>query len=394
MKSLRNYIERNSLMIFLLIVSISAVLNRFITGLSILLETLLFLMAVKIYWNKRYGTKILIYTFLALTGIITSNILRGEFVIGSFLLSITKFILIPIIILNNIQLNSVQKTLDTLYPYFFINIAIVYVRAFYDYTFFGFVEPINFEDFKESYSLGEILWRPSNLAGPIVFSIEIALFLVIQYFKSAKRKTYWILAVSSIMPLIFMQSRSSYLIIILSIISSVLYFKKSGWLTVIVISASVVMFKSEKITESIVALLTLKENSFQSRFQSLFDSIDQFSSYNYLEWLIGKGSGYANLDISNSGSFGIYVENYHMAILHDHGIVIFGIWIIFNTILITWFLGKNSTFIYGITLIGLMLVNSFSSNLSTFPVQIFYWIIITKAFTINYAHKELIHINS
>ena len=382
---------------FALVISISPVLALVHPSLSSALQIFLFLIILIIAYKFKLVKKshflvlLLIVSFIFLQNIISkTNFSQVQ-------LSIFRFVIIPYTILYSFLLSKFynKSFLNTFYLYFLINLLILYYRAFFDFTFFNTIYFDINEKYSDLYSIGRELWRPSNLSSAIVFSIELVLFISIQLFVGKKNKIFKFFILSSIIPLLLMFSRSSWFIISLCLIY---YFFKNKKYFVITFSSTIILYLGSyfSTTSAFIDLITFKESSYASRFSSYSESFNYFVNDSVNKIFFGNGAGYSNLDITNSGSFAMYVENFHLSVLYDYGVFIFLLWIFFNLYSIYLF-KKIKTKIFFLTLSLLMITNFFSSSLSSFPVQIFYQIILlygyghffnfkTKKNT-NYVHK-------
>jgi hypothetical protein len=275
--------------------------------------------------------------------------------------------------------------LNTFYIYFIINIIIVYYRSFFDYTFFGILSSNVFEKFADSYAVGEALWRPSNLSSAIVFSVELVIFLFLQYFSESNRRKLLFISIASIVPILVMQSRSSWVILSLGIIFILLKKKKYFFLSLITLFSTYLLFKFEIILK-VINLFTFNEESYSTRFNSVYGSIQWFVESPLNKILFGNGTGFANYKTPGTDNFGVYVENFHLSILFDQGLLIFIVWILFNIYCLFRFTrNKNSL---SIILFFVLLSNSFSSSLTVFTLQMFYTLIIVIGFNVTKLNKS------
>lgn len=314
--------------------------------------------------------------------------LRG----GSFFslqLSIIKFIILPIIVYYSYLLSDYYRVslLDTFYPYFFLNLTIVYYRAFFDYTFFGIVTVDGMKQFADSYEVGELLWRPSNLSSAIVFSVEVVIFFGLQYFTKGLTKRLMYLGLFSVIPLIVMRSRSSWVILAVLIVYALVN-RGKYFLLLAITTISVYIFWKFDFLSGVIEILTMNEVSFVSRFNSITDSVSIFFDSSLNKIFFGYSTGYSNFILPGYNSFNFYVENFHLSLLFDQGILVFLLWIFYNiySILIFSF-NKIHT---SILLISVLITNSFSSSLTVFTLQMFYILIIVVGFN----WKKIISLNA
>ena len=305
----------------------------------------------------------------------------------NFELSVFKFLIIPCIVYYSYLIAKFYNVnfLNTFYIYFIINIIIVYYRAFFDYSFFGLMSFDAFDKFADSYEVGQILWRPSNLSSAIIFSVELVIFLFLQYFSESNRIKLLFFSIASIVPILAMQSRSSWVILSLGIIFILLKKKKYFFLSLITLFSTYLLYRFEIILK-VINFFTFNEKSFSSRFNSVYDSIQWFVESPINKILFGNGTGFANYKTPGTDNFGVYVENFHLSILFDQGLLIFIVWILFNIYCLYRFTrNKNSL---SIILFFVLLSNSFSSSLTVFTLQIFYTLIIIIGFSVTKLNKS------
>jgi len=330
-----------------------------------------------------YNLKLITNTHLAVIIGVISVLLLQQLVRGGSLFSVQlfvfKFVIIPIVLYYSYLLAQYYNVsfLNTFYPYFFLNIIIVYYRAFFDYTFFGVLSFEGMNQFSDAYSVGKILWRPSNLSSAIVFSVELVIFLALQYFSAVNRKKLMFISILSIVPILVMQSRSSWVILSMLIIYSLMKNRKFVLLSFITLLSSYLFYKL-KIISKVYDLLTMNEASFSSRFNSVIESVPLFFKNTLNRIVFGNGTGFANYKMPGNDSFGVYVENFHLSVLFDQGIIIFVFWILFNIYCLLIF-ALNKTNMSSV-LFFVLLTNCFSSSLTVFTLQMFYTLIIVAGF--------------
>tara|TARA_B110000971_G_scaffold87312_1_gene89704 strand:+ start:4398 stop:5567 length:1170 start_codon:yes stop_codon:yes gene_type:complete len=373
--------------VFAIISSLSPAINVFspisVSNFQIALTILVVIITLKLKLITNTHFIILLCVFSIL---LIQQVFRGGNSFN-FELSVFKFLIIPFIIYYSYLIAKFYKVnfLNTFYIYFIINIIIVYYRSFFDYTFFGILYSNVFEKFADSYVVGEALWRPSNLSSAIVFSVELVIFLFLQYFSESNRRKLLFISIASIVPILVMQSRSSWVILSLGIIFILLKKKKYFFLSLITLFSTYLLFKFEIILK-IINLFTFNEESYSTRFNSVYGSIQWFVESPSNKILFGNGTGFANYKNPGTDNFGVYVENFHLSILFDQGLLIFIVWILFNIYCLFRFTrNKNSL---SIILFFVLLSNSFSSSLTVFTLQMFYTLIIIIGFNVTKLNKS------
>ena len=373
--------------VFAIISSLSPAINVFspisVSNFQIALTILVFIITLKLKLITNTHFIILLCVFSIL---LIQQVFRGGNSFN-FELSVFKFLIIPFIIYYSYLIAKFYKVnfLNTFYIYFIINIIIVYYRSFFDYTFFGILSSNVFEKFADSYAVGEALWRPSNLSSAIVFSVELVIFLFLQYFSESNRRKLLFISIASIVPILVMQSRSSWVILSLGIIFILLKKKKYFFLSLITLFSTYLLLKFEIILK-VINLFTFNEESYSTRFNSVYGSIQWFVESPLNKILFGNGTGFANYKTPGTDNFGVYVENFHLSILFDQGLLIFIVWILFNIYCLFRFTrNKNSL---SIILFFVLLSNSFSSSLTVFTLQMFYTLIIIIGFNVTKLNKS------
>lgn len=373
--------------VFAIISSLSPAINVFspisVSNFQIALTILVVIITLKLKLITNTHFIILLCVFSIL---LIQQVFRGGNSFN-FELSVFKFLIIPCIIYYSYLIAKFYNVnfLNTFYIYFIINIIIVYYRSFFDYTFFGILSSNVFEKFADSYTVGEALWRPSNLSSAIVFSVELVIFLFLQYFSESNRRKLLFISIASIVPILVMQSRSSWVILSLGIIFILLKKKKYFFLSLITLFSTYLLFKFEIILK-VIYLFTFNEESYSTRFNSVYGSIQWFVESPLNKILFGNGTGFANYKTPGTDNFGVYVENFHLSILFDQGLLIFIVWILFNIYCLFRFTrNKNSL---SVILFFVLLSNSFSSSLTVFTLQMFYTLIIIIGFNVTKLNKS------
>ena len=291
--------------VFAIISSLSPAINVFspisVSNFQIALTILVVIITLKLKLITNTHFIILLCVFSIL---LIQQVFRGGNSFN-FELSVFKFLIIPFIIYYSYLIAKFYKVnfLNTFYIYFIINIIIVYYRSFFDYTFFGILSSNVFEKFADSYAVGEALWRPSNLSSAIVFSVELVIFLFLQYFSESNRRKLLFISIASIVPILVMQSRSSWVILSLGIIFILLKKKKYFFLSLITLFSTYLLLKFEIILK-VINLFTFNEESYSTRFNSVYGSIQWFVESPLNKILFGNGTGFANYKTPGTDNFG------------------------------------------------------------------------------------------
>lgn len=360
--------------IYLIIVSTAPIWELFLNDIIIysFYTLIVFLLIFKLYMKK---IKISIYIyyilFMSIYNIMIMVLINSS--INSFILAEYQFILIPLITilsLKNVRIYQVNLT-KLILPYLSICLIIFYYRAFIDYSFFGLVDLYNFDSWSNLYTFGGSNYRPSNLNSPIIFSIELVVYLAIILYEQGFKKITKYLFLLSIVPLILMRSRSSIVILIFTLIvillkkKNVKYFFPVGIGCVIICSLFGNYIGLEEIFK-------FANSSYVGRFNSALTSIESFFDLDLIKILFGNGVGSANYNGINSNGFLFYTENYFVAKLIDTGLI--GL-MIFLVIIILCLLKTKNVQLKTI-FFGLLLVNLIASSMSGYVIKVLFWIIV------------------
>ncbi|WP_299159455.1 hypothetical protein [uncultured Tenacibaculum sp.] len=368
-----------SAMFFALATSLSPVINaNFRSGSYLLIALIILMLSIHLVKDSLIKTKhIVIWALVSV--LILLQVLLVSLSGFQIILSIYRFIVIPFVIYYSFIYSKKNnlKFSQLLVPYFIVNLIIVYYRTVIDYSFFGVVNIYSGTEFEHLFAYGGQSFRPSNLSTPIIFSIELVSFLSFFYYENKKTKMFYFLVIISIIPMIVMGSRSSYVMLFVVICYNLIYHKK----TLKILLSSFVFAFAVVLTgklDDILSIVTLKEHSYTARLGSITQLIDNLGNDNFITILFGKGVGFANMELEPGMGFGVYVENFHLALLYDSGIFIFLFWILFNLTLILFTIFKKRYFELAIIIFGILLVNIFSSNLTGYTVEIIYWLLVFK----------------
>lgn len=300
------------------------------------------------------------------------------FVIGSesivLYLSLYQFVVIPIIVLCSMQLIQLKNESFTrvYFPYFVVNLTIFYIRAFIDYTFFGIALVYNFDKWGHVYSMGGIAYRPSNLNSPIIFSIELATYLGICLYERKFSKRNKILFLTSIIPLLFMRSRSAFVILIFGIIGYIAKNKTWKYTLPIAMVALLAFIVGGTIVGFNDAMSFGRESTIEFRLNSALQTLREFWKLEFLHILFGNGVGSANVLAEGESQFAFYSENYFVAKMVDTGII--GTMLYVG--LITVALVKNKNISMTCLFIGFLAVNFLASSMTGYTVKLMFWVMI------------------
>ncbi len=310
----------------------------------------------------------LIYFILVVLVLLILQLLRNDLNIDSFILGISRFIFLPVLALYAVKdlLKYKVDPFSIFIVYLFINYFVFYMRAFYDYSFFGALDT----------ELNMLTYRPSNLSNPIVFSIEVAIFISLMLRSNVSSAYKIIISVTSIIPLIFMHSRSSYMIIALNYFFLLLYTRRYGTILSSVLLLSVIILIFFYTTGDIPYILTVFDYSggaYGQRFSSMSGTVSLIANMDIIDFLVGFGSGAASQHGASHGMDVIYVENAFISLIVENGIVVLMCYLLslayypFKT-----GLRGDSAYLYMI-LVSIWLINLFAASLTVLSVQLLYW---------------------
>lgn len=379
--------------LFLFCLTNSLIVNTVYYGLNNLLISFIFLFAILdlISDNKKNRFSILFAFLLVLFFFILIQYFYLNIKSFQVQLGIYRLLIIPFMAFYFVYLSRSDGFIIIKYllPVFIFNVLIVYWRVFFDYTFFGLVKIVNFDNISEQFAFGLELWRPSNLESPIVFAIELVSFILLYYYyMGSDKKTrivFSVFVILSVIPLLVMRSRSSFIIIIGSILLNnlghKLNLKKLFYLCTFLF---LLLFLSPFI--DLVSVLSFTDDSYSERSSSLFNTITTFINSPVVNLFFGYGSGHSNFELEENSGFNIYVENYFASFLIDYGLILTLPFVILNL----WYFIRGIFNLRNILFLSfslLILVNLFSSNLSAYSLSFFYWVSIFKLYYSNVKKK-------
>ena len=371
-----------SSMLLALVISLSPIVNNYLlnNGSYILIFFIASILIIHIIKDRLIRTTHLLI-LLSVFFLILIQFLLQSLSITQIMISIYKFILIPFVVYFSFIYSKKKniKFSHILAPYIIINLIIVYYRTFIDYSFFGVINIYEGTNLESLFDVGGLSWRPSNLSSAIIFSIELVSFLALYYYENNKSRMFYFIAIISIIPLIVMRSRSSMIMIFVIILYHLIYKRRVLKIFFASFIFSLVIVLSE-FADSFLEVITLKESSVSGRLGSVTKTINDLLNWDLSSILFGKGAGFANMEIVPGNGFNVYVENFHLSVLYDSGIFVFLFWIIINLYIIIFTIFKKKYFEVSIIILGVLMVNNFSSNLTTFPMIIMYYTLIFVQF--------------
>ncbi len=323
-----------------------------------------------------------IFSFLGLFVLFQYLFLDNEVI--QLQLGLYRLLILPLVAYYSVWLNrrGFFNLIDFLLPVVVICIFVVYWRVFVDYSFFGLISFADSTSVDDLYKFGAEFWRPSSLESPIIFSIELALFVFYYYrentiIKNGNVKSLLFVLIT-IVPFLVMRSRSAFIILLGT---SLLYFFRNDFrfYKLIYVFFFILLISPFFKYIGFDSILFLTDESLSDRSNSLSNSLNGFVASSFKNIILGFGSGHSNFELNENSGFNIYVENYFASFLIDYGFVLTFLFLIFNAYL----------FIVGLISAGnivklsvpfFILVNFFSSNLTAYSLQFLYWLLIFEIY--------------
>lgn len=250
--------------------------------------------------------------------------------------------------------------------YIIPNLLVFYYRVFVDYSFQGI-----FPNFIK----GTIWFRPSSFNSAIIFGIELASYLCILALTCKNKKFQITMLILSIYPLVMMRCRSSYFILILFFIYYLIEQKFYKQLFNVISASFLFLSIYYLLQEKIPYLFTIFNytgGAYDTRFNSMSNSISNFYNQGITAFLFGKGIGTASIFAKTRGYDVVYVENTFLTILYESGIIILSLWIIFNIYVFLKSRINIETRQLTILIISILLTNLISANLTNNTVLLIY----------------------
>jgi len=251
--------------------------------------------------------------------------------------------------------------------YIIPNLLVFYYRAFVDYSFQGIFP---------NFTKGTIWFRPSSFNSAIIFGIELSSYLCILALTCKNKKFLIAMVILSIYPLVMMKCRSSYFILILFFIYYLIEQKFYKQLFNVITASFLFLIIYYILQEKMPYLFTIFSytgGSYGTRFNSIFNSINNFYNQGITAFLFGEGIGTASIFARVRGYDVVYVENAFLTLLYESGIIILSLWIIFNIYVFVKSRVNIETRQLTVLIIGILLTNLFSANLTTNTVLLIYW---------------------
>lgn len=358
---------------FLLIISISP-LVKYLLGVQTLSVFYAFFLvgtiASAIIRDKGRLNKTLIWFGLGAVILLLIQQFVAGFDLNIFALGLVKLLMLPWLgyfIAKELHTKN-YDLFSVLFFYILINLAIFYFRAFFEYTFYGVLDV----------STEEWVYRPSNLASPIIFAIEVVIIISIMYVSDVSKWRKICLLGLIFVPLILMQTRAAMVIFTLMTVAYLIYSKQFGLLVVLHIIGAVVIFLLWILSGEIPYVFTIfsyEGGAYGSRVASVAGTLDIFSEFSVMKTLVGVGSGLASHHGSSFGQEVIYVENGLVSLVVENGLLVF---LIFLGALAYYPLKVRlvgtSGYFY-VLLLAIVAINFFSASLTTLSIQALFWLV-------------------
>lgn len=366
----------DTLAVCLTCISLGSILNQVISNSTtyFVVAIAVIKMATRIFQRKmRKNTLVIsIMTLVALLFLLLFN----QYSTDNFIYGMYELIVLPFLCFDTIKntKNKNRDFIDGYSIYIFVGFIIQFYRVLFDYTFFGLaVNTDIYQNYSSIFMFGSASFRPSSLLSPIIFGIEVVIANYLLILKYGFKKRVCLFAIISAVSLYLMRSRSS--IILLFLLCLILLIKVKGKIKLAFLPLTLVFMISMFVGErfNILEILTFKDESYSIRFSSIENELVKFVNDPVNNIIFGKGIGTANKMIE--GTMEYYVEDFFIALLIDLGITGFLILgaIVLKAIRDSFYCRKAYL---GLLLIGLLVVNLFASNLSSFVIQILFWVII------------------
>jgi hypothetical protein len=344
---------------------VSAVTSEFIYLLSLLVLSLL-VIGRALSLNV-FGEKFFTYASLVLF-VIFFQLLVNDATLNQIILGLFKLLFIPAIAYSAFFYAKKEHldVTDIIRPYIILNIAILYYRAFIDYSFFDIIE-ISDAYYATEGIIKSVFFRPSNLSSPIMFAIELSIYIALLLRQLGLSKGFLIEFSLYIFPLIVMQSRAALAIVAASFICYIFLQRmyKTLFLITIIFFLLFIQFRGEIY---FFTVFDIGGEGYLKRFTSMIHALDSMEGYDMIHILLGKGIGASNMIVVD-GSYKLYVENFYISFINDMGFVIAAMWFLFTITVI--FVTRPNPLIKTALLV-LLLTNVFASNFTAFNVQFFY----------------------
>ena len=380
-------------MSFALIVSTGSVIKVYVSDIVYygILLTIVATLVINVVRDKLI-IKQIYYIMVAIVIYLVLHLIINPFEPLKLILTVYRYFIIPVMVYYTlVYVKRENKLVSSIFiPYIIVNLVIVYYRTFIDYSFFHVFPYYKGNIFTMLDLVGISNFRPANLSSPIIFSIELVVLIALFYFENGWNSKFIALVSFSALPIILMQSRSSFVLIIVIMLYSIIS-KKS--LKFIILTSAIFVFVGFLLRDTIhfFSIFNPRNQTYVVRLNSMITSLGLFIKQGWTRILFGMGVGTTNQTIGDNGQFEFYVENFHLSLLYDSGLLIFIIWVLFNTFLLIRAIITKQTQSYLIGIIaGLLLINFVSSNLTAYTTQIFYWMMVFELIMSNKAKRKCI----
>lgn len=267
--------------------------------------------------------------------------------------------------------------------YIIIGLLIQLVRAFYDYQFFGvkpyLIDEVGADSF---YEIGGVAYRPSSLMTPIVFSIELGVFIGATVIRKGITLKTLPMLLWAIIGLMLTNSRSGMVVLILVGIYWIVKNKRlvAGAVFATIVVGALFLFNY---AERLQTIFDFKNHTYDTRFKSINKTLGQVADFGVDKVLFGAGYGAANY-IDENGDVLYYVEDFYISLLVNSGYITSLLFLGYLFYVISRGLRIRSSNV--LLLVCILLVNFFACSLMIYTVQLLFWVI---TLSILWDYKEI-----
>lgn len=205
--------------------------------------------------------------------------------------------------------------------YIVLCLGVLFYRTLFDYSFHGLAlnEDV-FTKYSGNFEYGSYSFRPSSFESPIIFSIQLSIFISWLVFKEGITKRNALLLTFSTIGLLLTFSRSGLLMLM---IAGVIYAVKSKKSPIVICFMALVLFGlmvALDYTDRFLDVFKIGSESadYQGRFNSINTVWRQIASFDISELFLGLGYGVAN-NPDDNGDVLYYVENYYFTLFINSG---------------------------------------------------------------------------
>ena len=265
---------------------------------------------------------------------------------------------------------------------FLLFFAVQIYRTFFDYTFWG-IKPLELEgeQYSSLFQYGGLYFRPSSLESPIIYSVELALFLGYLLFHDGFSRENWLWFVGGGVSLLLTNSRTGMIILALAIIGNAL-FKKQYKTTFGLLLFAIMIITILGKWNTISSIFDLSGGTYVRRISSIQNTVNTLRNMSPLEMLFGMGFGAANY-IQENNQVMIYVEDFYFALIANSGFITTAFFFVFCICAVfVGLLHKNNS---SVLLISLLIGNIVACSLLNYTIQLFFWIL---SFSLLETNKE------